>query len=160
MKKRRIAYLIIILLGILIGVVSGFADFSLSFIITIVMIIIGILSLFVAFIGIVKKNQLSSYGVVALLSVIIFFFSMKVTSKLLDNYRQNKVEKIISKIENYKKEKGKIPINLKTINSQNELENLEYNPQIKTNHFTIGYPIDGWNYKIYESKTGKWMIID
>lgn len=160
--STRNTSLLIILLGIIIGIISGFTNFSISisFMIFGFVLIVGIISLIILFIGIIKQNKLSKYGIVGFISILSFFISSKFTTKQIDNFRVNKIEKVISKIEQFQSENGKIPENLTVINSENELNTLEYSAEKKLNHFTIGYSIDGWNYKIYESRSKKWRIVD
>lgn len=160
MSKKNTLFLIIILLGIIIGIISGFTDFSISFMIFGFIIIVGIISLIVLILGIFKPNKLTKYGIVSLISILLFFLTLKFTAKKIDNYRVNKVEKIIAKIEQFQSKNGKIPENLKVIDSENVLSILEYSTEKNLNHFTIGYSIDGWNYKIYESRTEKWKVVD
>ena len=153
-------YLLIIILGIIMGIISGFSDFSISFMIFGSILIAGIISLTVLIIGIIKQNKLLNYGIVGFISILLFFISLKFTTKKIDNFRVNKTEKVIAKIEKFKSESGKIPEDLTVINSENELHTLEYSAEKNLNHFTIGYSIDGWNFKIYESRSKKWRIVD
>ena len=160
MKKRNLIFLMIILLGALIGLISGLVGFPTILFIFVSIIVVGIISIITFFIGIIKSNKLADYGIVILISTVVVFLSMKTTIKVLDNYQQNKAEKIIVKIENYKAMNGKAPEGLKVISSENEFKTLKYSVEKNLNHFTLEYTIDGWNYKLYKSRTRKWEVVD
>ena len=107
MNQKNTYFLVIILLGIIMGIICGFANFPISLMILGFIIIVGIVSLIFVIIGIFNSNKLTKYGIVNLFSILLFFICSQFTAKKIDDFRVNKVEKIIARIEQFQSENGK-----------------------------------------------------
>ena len=160
MKKNLKLYLIILFSGLIIGVFEGLTNFFTSILIFGGTMAIASIAILVTIYGIWKSKHLIQLGIVTVVSMIISFGIMLLTKDQVDNYRQEIANSVITEIEEFRSINGVIPRTLNEIDCHEKLEILNYDPDSSLQLYTLGYLMDGWNQKFYNSRTEKWMIID
>ncbi len=156
MNIENLTFLGIILLGIISGIIMASIDSFISLVIMLVFISLIIVGIILIILGIITSNKLWKYGIATIISVFAFFVTVRITSTKFNNERKYEVEKIITEIEKFKSENGKVPENLKVINYENELGKLIYSAGKKNQFTLICLDCDRKYYK-YESRTEKWQ---
>lgn len=158
--KSYITYLIILITGLLLGFLGGITSFFNTIGIITITVVIATLTIPLIIYGLFKSKNLVFLGLTIILSITLSFGTIILTKTELDNYRQEIANSVIIKIEEHKKSRGKLPIDLKEINCHKKLKILEYHPDSSLQLYTLGYLMDGWNLKFYNSRTGIWMTTD
>ena len=153
-KRLLILMSISILLGILLGQTGIFGLMKTIFVLFITLIICGLFVL----IGEIKSNPtLIKFGGTILTFILFTGASIFVTYKVHIKLKSQRAEEIVHKLKDYKKNNGHYPRNLGEIGSDDQ---LNYTVDSLKTHYTIQYSIDGWHYKVYSSKTNKWISSD
>lgn len=160
MKLTNKIIIAILLIGLSIGIIEGLVDFQFAFLIFGLTAIVTIIGVLMIFWGAIRSKPILTYGLTLSISMLMSFGVMLLTNKLQDKYRQSIAESVIIDIQDFKKRTGKLPTDLATINCDQKLELLEYSPDSTLDRFTLGYMMDGWNQKFYNSRTEKWIVID
>lgn len=151
------AFLLFPILGLLVGcflgsdsVLWGFGIFGL-FIIFLVSTLI--LSIVLSFFN--KKLPLLFVFIPITLGITLFAFY--VSLQICIYVRETKAIKMVSKIEDLKKQKGRYPLNFTELT---DVDSSSFTFKSNGEDFEISYIRDGWHYSKYKSITKEWLTGD